>query len=92
MKAACVIFDRMTALDFVGFYDAVTRLKSMKLVPDFEWRICANKREVADRRGLTIVADSVAEPLQGSRSLRALDRNDTDDVSLPDRTRPAWEV
>ena len=65
MKAALVIFDRMTALDFVGFYDAVTRLRSMKFVPDFEWRICADRRQVVDGQGLTILADSVGEPLQG---------------------------
>jgi len=29
MKAAFVVFDRITALDFVGFYDPLTRLKSM---------------------------------------------------------------
>jgi hypothetical protein len=29
MKVAFVVFDRMTALDFIGFYDPVTRLKSM---------------------------------------------------------------
>ncbi|MBI4194769.1 MAG: DJ-1/PfpI family protein [Betaproteobacteria bacterium] len=64
MKAAFVIFDRMTALDFIGFYDAVTRLKSMKFIPDLEWRICANKREITDGQGLAIVADAVGEPLQ----------------------------
>jgi hypothetical protein len=30
MKAAFVVFDNMTALDFIGFYDAMTRLKTMK--------------------------------------------------------------
>jgi len=34
------VFDRMTSLDFVGFYDPVMRLKSMKVIDDFEWRIC----------------------------------------------------
>jgi hypothetical protein len=38
MKTAFVIFDRMTSLDFVGFYDPVTRLESMKVMDDFEWR------------------------------------------------------
>jgi transcriptional regulator GlxA family with amidase domain len=63
VKAAFVIFDRMTALDFVGFYDAVTRLKSMKILNDFEWRICSTTRYVVDDRGLRFEADAVAEPL-----------------------------
>jgi transcriptional regulator GlxA family with amidase domain len=67
MKAALIIFDRMTVLDFVGFYDAVTRLKSMNLMPDFEWRICSDKRQVTDDRGagLGVVADSTGESLEG---------------------------
>ena len=68
MKAAFVVFDRMTYLDFIGFYDPVTRLNSMNIVQDFEWRICSNKPRVADDRGsagLTMVPDSVMEPLDG---------------------------
>jgi cyclohexyl-isocyanide hydratase len=68
MKAAFIVFDRMTYLDFIGFYDPVTRLNSMNIVQDFEWRICSNKPRVADDRGsagLTMVPDSVMEPLDG---------------------------
>lgn len=68
MKAAFIVFDRMTYLDFIGFYDPVTRLNSMNIVPDFEWRICSNKQRVADDRGATglaMVPDSVMEPLDG---------------------------
>jgi hypothetical protein len=36
MKAAFIIFDRMTYLDFIGFYDAVTRLDSMKILDGFD--------------------------------------------------------
>lgn len=63
MKAAFVIFDRMTSLDFIGFYDPVTRLKSMKIMDDFEWRICSMTQHVVDDRGLQLEADAVAEPL-----------------------------
>lgn len=66
MKAALIVFDRMTYLDFVGFYDPVTRLKSMNILPDFEWRICSNRKQVADDRGptgMTMIAESVLEPL-----------------------------
>lgn len=67
MKAALIIFDHMTVLDFIGFYDPITRLKSMNVIPDFEWRICSSKRQVTDDRGagLGIIADSTGEPLDG---------------------------
>ena len=63
MKAAFIIFDGMTSLDFIGFYDPVTRLKSMNIMDDFEWRICAASEQVVDDRGLRMVADSINEPL-----------------------------
>lgn len=65
MKAAFIIFDRLTALDFIGIYDPLTRLKSMNILSDFEWRICARTAEVTDDRGLRFVAGSVNEPLDG---------------------------
>ena len=60
MKAAFLVFDGMTALDFVGFYDPLTRLKSMKMMDDFEWRICSMTRQVVDDRGLRLDADTLA--------------------------------
>jgi transcriptional regulator GlxA family with amidase domain len=63
MKAAFVLFDGMTSLDFVGFYDPVSRLKSMKIMESFEWRTCAVAPSVVDDRGLRLGADSVSEPL-----------------------------
>src|SRR6266850_3332199 len=63
MKAAFVVFNRITSLDFVGFYDPVTRLKSMQILDDFEWRICSTTRSVVDDRGLGIEAAAVEEPL-----------------------------
>jgi hypothetical protein len=35
MKTAFIIFDRMTMLDFIGLYDPLTRLESMRLMPEF---------------------------------------------------------
>jgi len=63
LKIAFVVFDRMTSLDFIGFYDPVTRLKSMKIIDDLEWRVCAATQHVVDDRGLRIEADAVAESL-----------------------------
>lgn len=65
MKVAFVIFDRMTALDFIGFYDAVTRLKTMNFLPDLEWQVCARKAEVQDDKGLTIRAGRIEDTLGG---------------------------
>jgi cyclohexyl-isocyanide hydratase len=65
MKAAFIIFDRMTALDLIGVYDPLTRLKSMNLVPGFSWRICAFTEEVSDDRGLRFAPDTVNESLGG---------------------------
>lgn len=63
MKSAFIVFDRMTSLDFIGFYDPITRLKSMKILDDFEWRICATTQYVVDDRGLRIEAEAVNERL-----------------------------
>lgn len=63
MNATLVIFNNMTALDFVGFYDPVTRLKRMQIMPDFSWKICALTPTVTDDRGLTFEADSVEQSL-----------------------------
>ena len=53
----------MTSLDFVGFYDPVSRLKSMKIMDEFQWRVCALTREIVDDRGLRLLADAAGEPL-----------------------------
>ena len=63
MKCAFVMFDGMTALDFVGFYDAVTRLKSMGFMDGLAWQTCAVTRRVADDRGLCLEASAVGQSL-----------------------------
>ena len=63
MKAAFVIFDRVTFLDFVGFYDAVTRLKSMKIMDDFEWRVAVPAEAMLNSGGaIAIEIDRVYLP------------------------------
>ena len=49
MKAAFIVFDRVTSLDFIGFYDPVTRLKSMDIMRDFEHILEVACREERDR-------------------------------------------
>lgn len=63
MKTAFVIFDQMTAMDFIGAYDPLTRLKSMQLMPGFEWDVCAFAAGIVDDKGLRITPSVVGEPL-----------------------------
>jgi cyclohexyl-isocyanide hydratase len=63
MKTAFVVFNRMTVMDFIGTYDPLTRLKSMRLIPDFEWDICALTEDVVDDKGLRITPTVVGRPL-----------------------------
>src|SRR5262249_39118714 len=65
VKAVFVIFNRMTALDFVGVYDVLGRLTTMNLLPDFSWTIAALSSPVEDARGLRFIPDAVDQPLRG---------------------------
>ncbi len=63
MTAAFVLFDGLTALDFVGAYDPITRLRSMGFREDFSWDLCAFRTPVHDGRGLHFTPDRVGAPL-----------------------------
>jgi transcriptional regulator GlxA family with amidase domain len=63
MTAAFVIFDRLTALDFVGAYDPITRLDSMGIRSDFDWDLCAFQKSITDGRGLQLSPDRVRPSL-----------------------------
>ena len=65
MRVAFIIFNGMTALDLIGVYDPITRLKTMGYLPDLEWEICAYSAEVKDQTGLSFVPTKVIEPLEG---------------------------
>jgi transcriptional regulator GlxA family with amidase domain len=65
MRFAFVIFDGMTALDFIGVYDPLTRLKTMGFLPDLGWDLCAPSAEVVDGTGLKFQATVIAKPLEG---------------------------
>jgi transcriptional regulator GlxA family with amidase domain len=65
MKTAFIIFDRMTALDLIGAYDPLTRLKSMNFVPDLSWEMCAFTENVSDDKGLRFIPDKVGNSLGG---------------------------
>jgi transcriptional regulator GlxA family with amidase domain len=63
MKMAFVLFHRLTVMDFIGVYDPLTRLKSMGLMADVEWDLCALTKEVTDGKGLCLAATAVGRPL-----------------------------
>lgn len=63
MKIGFVIYNGMTGLDFVGVYEGVTRLKTMGIIPDLEWEICAMTPQVSDGSGLQFTPTRVNKPL-----------------------------
>jgi cyclohexyl-isocyanide hydratase len=65
MRATFVLFPNLTALDFVGIYDPLTRLRSMGFWPDFTWDLCALVPDIADDRGLRLTPTRVGAPLAG---------------------------
>ena len=63
MKVGFIIYDGMTALDFIGVYDPVTRLNTMGFLPDLHWEVCARSMTVEDGAGLAFIPTKVGEPL-----------------------------
>jgi cyclohexyl-isocyanide hydratase len=63
MKLAYIIFDGITWLDFIGVYDPLSRLKSMKYMPELSWDVCCHNETAKDNFGLEIKATRVRTPL-----------------------------
>lgn len=88
MKMAYILFDGMTMLDFVGFYEAVTCMGILKAKENVSWDFCAIKTEITDDRGLTMKVNQVSPHLSnydllfipGGLSTRQL-RYDTDFIT-----------
>jgi len=53
LNIAFIIFEGMTALDFIGVYDPLTRLKTMGFMPDVSWELCSFTPTASDNTGLT---------------------------------------
>jgi cyclohexyl-isocyanide hydratase len=75
----------MTALDFIGVYDPLVRLKRMGFLPALEWDICGTAEKVHDSTGLHFKPTKVNEDLGsydmvvipgGEGSRRLLDDDD----------------
>lgn len=63
MRIAFIIYDGMTSLDFIGVYDVITRLKTLGIIPDLEWEICARSFQVSDHAGLQVTPTKIDESL-----------------------------
>jgi cyclohexyl-isocyanide hydratase len=69
MKLAYIIFDGITWLDFIGVYDPLSRLKSMKYIPELSWDICCYSETAKDNFELEIKATRVRPPLSGYNAI-----------------------
>ena len=65
MKIAYVLFNGLTVLDFVGIYDALSRLRALNYILDLEWDLCSFTDKVVDSFGLEILPDKVKNDLSG---------------------------
>jgi cyclohexyl-isocyanide hydratase len=65
MKMAFILFDGMTSLDLIGFYDAVTRLRLFQSFEHMTWDFCAMREEIVDDRGMTFRIRHVRPHLSG---------------------------
>ena len=63
MKIAYILFDGITWLDFFGFYDAISRSKSLNYLPDLTWDICGRRGIVEDSFGLKVQVDKTDNSL-----------------------------
>lgn len=63
MRIALILFDGLTFLDFVGFYDVVTRLGKVESLRDFGWDICGVTEEITDGIGMTVKVDRIKPDL-----------------------------
>jgi len=63
MKVGFILFDQLTALDFIGFYDGITRLKTLGFKKELTWDLCALSNEISDDRGITFKINKVSPDL-----------------------------
>jgi transcriptional regulator GlxA family with amidase domain len=63
MKIGFVLYNGMTALDFVGVFDPLSRLKTMGFLKNVSWEICAPTEPVTDAAGLVFTPTQVGTPL-----------------------------
>ncbi len=59
MKIAYIIFDGITLLDFIGFYDPIKNIKAKGFMENLNWDLCATKKSIKDSFGLEIIVDKI---------------------------------
>lgn len=59
MKIAYILFDEITLLDFIGFYDPIKNIKTKRFMENLNWDLCATKKSIKDSFGLEIIADKI---------------------------------
>lgn len=63
MKIAFILFDGVTFLDFVGFYDVITRLRYFEQTKDCTWDLCGLKEDVTDELGMSVKVNQIKPDL-----------------------------
>ena len=63
MKIGFVVFNGITFLDFIGFYDVIYRLNLFEGTKGTTWDICGLSTEISDELGLTIKVNKVKPDL-----------------------------
>lgn len=63
MKIALVLFDGVTFLDFVGFYDVIYRLNMFEQTKGTTWDICGLTEEVTDELGMRVKVNVIKPSL-----------------------------
>jgi len=63
LRIAFILFNGVTFLDFVGFYDVITRLKYVESTKNCTWDICGIHEEVTDELGMTIKVNKIKPDL-----------------------------
>jgi transcriptional regulator GlxA family with amidase domain len=84
MKIAFVLFNGITFLDFVGFYDVIYRLNLFEPTNGTTWDICGLTSEVTDELGMNVKINKIKPDLSeydmlfvpGGMGTRELRHND----------------
>ncbi|MCK0192506.1 DJ-1/PfpI family protein [Arenibacter sp. F20364] len=63
MKIAYILFDEITLLDFIGFYDPLKNMKTKGFIENLTWDLCATKKTIKDSFGLEIIIDKIKPDL-----------------------------
>lgn len=64
MKIAYILFNGITWLDLIGIYDPISRLKTMKYLPDLDWDLCSFENEISDNFGLMVSPQKIKQSLE----------------------------